>query len=390
MLVAALLTFQIVITLDEVKYNKVMSGFTVKPLENPKLKEVEELVSQYYVKDIDPEFLSDAMIYGYILGLGDIHANYFTAEAYKEYIQSLQGSLTGIGIRVTLETLDDGETDRIVIFEVMNNSPAKEAGILPGDIVYSVEGTLYSELGYDGTVEKMLGEEGTILKFEVLRGNSIVEFQIERRYFESQLVSYKMTDSHSDIGYIRIYQFGTATISQFKDAVESLREQGATKLIFDLRNNPGGELISITSVLDYLLPEGEIIITQDKNGNEVVSRSDKNEIDLPMAVLADEATASAAELFTAALMYYDKAVFVGKTTYGKGTVQRTFPLSDGSAVKFSVENYLPPSRVSYDGEGITPDIEVELPEELLGRFYLMEESEDTQLQAAIDYLVNEK
>lgn len=390
MLIAALLTYQIVTVSDEVKYNKAMSDFTVQPLENPKLAEIAKLVDGYYVKDIDNKYLEDSLVYGYVFGLGDLHANYYSVENYREYIESLQGALTGIGVRVTLETLEDGVTDRIVIFEVMNNSPAKDAGVLPGDIIYSVEGTLYSELGYDKTVELMLGEEGTELTFEVMRGDSIVEFKIERRYFESQLVSYKTTDANATIGYIRIYQFGTSTISQFKNAVEDLKSKGVTKLIFDVRNNPGGEFVSITSILDYLLPEGEIIITKDKYGNEQVEMSDKNEIDMPMVVLANESTASAGELFTAALMDYNKAIFIGTTTYGKGTVQKTFPLSDGSAVKFSTEYYLPPSRVSYDGEGIKPDIEVTLSEESAKSFYLIDESQDEQLSAAIEYLLNEK
>ncbi len=390
MLIAALLTFQIVTVHNEVKYNKIVSEFSLQPIENPKLAEIDKLVTDYYVKEIDDSYLSDSLVYGYVFGLGDIHAGYYTAESYKEYIESIHGSLTGIGIRVTLETLDDGVTDRVVIFEVMDNSPAKEAGVKPGDILYSVEGTLYSELGYDKTLELMLGEAGTVLHFEVLRGNEIKGFEIERKHFDSQLVTYKLTDANATIGYIRIYQFGTSTISQFKNAVESLKAQGATKLIFDVRNNPGGEFVSITSILDYLLPEGDIIITRDKNGNEIAEKSDKNCIDMPMVVLANESTASAGELFTAALMDYDKAVFIGTTTYGKGTVQKTFPLSDGSAIKFSTEYYLPPSGVSYDGIGIIPDIEVELNEEASKRFYLIDESDDNQLQAAINYLLNEK
>ena len=390
MLIAALLTFQIVVVYDEVKYNKAMSDFTVQPMENPKLAEISKLVDSYYVKDLDPKYLEDSLVYGYVFGLGDRHADYFTAETYREYLESLHGAYTGIGVRVTVELLDDGETDRTVIFAVMDNSPAKEAGILPGDIIYSVNGTLYSELGYNNALNMMLGDEGTMLNLEVLRGDKIVEFNIQRRFFESQLVSYKTTDANATIGYVRIYQFGTAAISQFKNAIESLKARGCTKIIFDVRNNPGGEYVSITSILDYLLPEGEIIITKDKNGNEEVEYSDKNEVDMPMVVLANESTGSAAELFTAALMDYDKAIFIGTTTYGKGTVQKTFPLSDGSAVKFSSEYYLPPSRVSYDGEGIKPDIEIQLSEEAAKRFYLIEESEDAQLMAAIDYLVNEK
>ncbi len=390
MLIAALLTYQIVTVSLDAKYNKIISKFTVQPMENPKLLEIEQLVEDNFVKPIDNEYLSNSLIYGYVFGLGDNYANYYTAEGYQEYVESLQGALTGIGIRVTSELLDDGITDRIVIFEVMENSPAKEAGVKAGDILWSVEGTLYSDLGYEKAVEMMLGEAGTTLKFEVLRSGKVLEFTIERRLFESQLVSYKLTDSNAKIGYIRIYQFGTSTISQFKNAVDSLMNQGAEKFIFDVRNNPGGEYVSITSILDYLLPEGDIIITTDKNGTEVVEKSDKNHLDVPMVVLANSSTASAAELFVAGLVDYEKAVFIGDTTYGKGTVQKTFPLSDGSAVKFSTNYYLPPSRVSYDGVGIKPTYSVELSEEAAARFYLISEAEDAQLQAGIEYLVTGK
>ncbi len=389
MFIAALLTFQIVVITDEVKYNKAISGFTLRPLENPKLLEIQELVENYYVKDVDEEYLSDSLVYGYVFGLGDLHASYFTQETYSEFLESLQGTLTGIGIRVTVEQLDE-ETDRTVIYEVMDNTPAKKAGVMPGDVLYSVDGTLYSELGYEKAVDLLLGKAGTTATFEVLRGSRVVEFSIVREHFDSQLVTYKMTDANAKIGYIRIYQFGTSAIAQFKNAVDSLKKQGAEKLIFDVRNNPGGEYVSIVSILDFLLPEGEILITQDKNNNEIIETSDANEVDMPMVVLTNGSTASAAELFTKALIDYGKAISIGTTTYGKGTVQKTFPLSDGSAVKFSTEHYLPPSRESYDGIGIKPNIEVELSEESARRFYLIDESQDEQLNVAIDYLINEK
>lgn len=388
MLIASILTYMMVTVYDENRYNKAMSDFTVQPLEYPKIQEIESLVNDMYVKEVDEKYLSESLVYGYVFGLSDPHANYYTADGYREMVQSLQGNSTGIGIRTTLEILDDGITDRIVIFEVMNNSPAMRAGVLPGDIIYSVEGTLYSEIGYDEAMYRMLGDEGSVLHFEVMRGNDVVPFEITRQFYEAQHVSYKTTNENASIGYIRIYQFNTSTISQFKTAVEALKAQGVNKLIFDVRNNPGGEFVSIVSILDYLLPEGEIVITRDKYGVETVEMSDKNSIDMPMVVLTNESTASAAELFTKALMDYDKAVSIGTKTFGKGTVQKTFPLSDGSAVKFSTEYYLPPSRESYDEIGITPDIEVELPEELARRLYLIDESEDEQLTAAIEYLLN--
>ncbi len=383
--IAIILTFQIVTVTNEVKYNKIVSDFTSSPPDNPKIAEIQKLVDKYFVKEIDEEYLSDATVYGYLLGLGDKHVGYFTADSYKEYVSELQGSFTGIGIRVALETIDD--TERAVIFEVMDNSPAKEAGIKIGDVLYAVDGTLYSELGYDEAINRMLGAEGETLRFSVMRNTKIVDFEIVRRYFESQLVSYKLTDANANIGYIRIYQFGTATVWQFKNAVEALRNQGATKFIFDLRNNPGGEFNSILSVLDYLLPEGEIVITTDKSGKEKVYTSDASCIKDPIVILIDGATASAAELFTAALRDYDMATLIGTTTYGKGTVQSTYPLSDGSAVKFSTEYYLPPSRISYDETGIEPDITVEFVESSSTNLYLLKEADDVQLMAAIEELI---
>lgn len=387
-LIACLLTYQIVTVADEVTYNKIISEFNLSPSNDPKLDEIKKLVDQNYVNEIDEDYLSSSLLYGYIFGLGDPNAAYYTAEQYEERMSEIQGSLTGIGIRVFLQRLRDTDTEQIVIFEVMEGSPAEKAGVKPGDIIYSVDGVLFSELGYEGIVNAITGKAGTKVTFEVMRNTRIVEFTIERKFFDSQLVSYKMTDTNINIGYVRIYKFGTPAIQQFKKAVESLKAQGATKIIFDVRNNPGGDLNTITSILDYLLPEGPIITMTDKSGNETVFSSDKNEVDMPMVVLANGSTASAAELFTASLLDYGKAIFIGEKTYGKGTVQTTFTLSDKSAVKFSTQHYLPPSGESFDGIGIFPteNYEITLTDEQIENFYLLTESEDPQLMAAINYL----
>ncbi len=387
-LIACLLTYQIVTIADEAQYNKLIKGFDVQPSDSPKLDEIKKLVGQHYVNDIDDEYLTSSLIYGYVFGLGDPHAAYYTADQYTSKTSEIQGNLTGIGIRVFLQRLHDTETEQVVIFEVMEGSPAENAGVRAGDIIYSVEGTLFSELGYDGIVDAITGEAGTEVTFEVMRNTRVMEFTIERKFFDSQLVTCKLTEASPKIGYVRIYQFGVSAVGQFKKAVESLKTQGAEKIIFDVRNNPGGELTTITNILDYLLPEGPIITMTDKSGNETVYSSDKNEIDMPMVVLANGATASAAELFTASLLDYEKAIFIGTKTYGKGTVQTTFPLSDKSAVKFSTQHYLPPSGVSFDGIGIYPTegYEIELTEEENENFYLLSESEDPQLMAAISYL----
>ncbi len=387
-LISALLTYQIVTVADQNNYNKIISEFTLHPSDDPKLDEIKSLVDEYFVHEIDKEYLSSSLAYGYVFGLDDPHATYYTSEQYLEVMSELQGNLTGIGIRVFLHYHPDSDTEEIVIFEVMEGSPAEKAGIKKGDIIYSVDKVLFSELGYTGTVNRVLGEPGTSVTLEVLRGKKVLEFTVERKIFESQLVTYKLLDADESIGYVRIYSFATSTLSQFKKAVESLKTQGAKKLIFDVRNNPGGELETITAILDYLLPEGTIITMTDKNGKKSVYTSDENEIDMPMVVLANSSTASAAELFTAALLDYNKAVFVGTTTYGKGTVQTTFQLSDGSAVKLSTQHYLPPSEISFDGVGIKPseNCEVELTEKELADFYIMSESEDRQLQKAVECL----
>ncbi|MBQ7897449.1 MAG: S41 family peptidase [Clostridia bacterium] len=392
MLITALLTYQIVTVVDEAKYNKIIGEFTFSPADDPKLAEIKALVENEYVNDIDKDYLTTSLVYGYVFGLKDPHAAYYTKEQYTEKISELNGNLTGIGIRVFLQELDGSDTDQIVIFEVMEGSPAEAAGIKAGDIIYSVGGVLYSELGYEETVNRITGEAGSSVTFEVMRNKRVKEFTIERKLFESQLVSYKISDTNANVGYIRIYEFGTSAVAQFKRAVESLKTQGATRLVFDVRNNPGGELTTITSILDYLLPEGPIITLTDKSGESTVYTSDKNEVALPMAVLANGSTASAAELFTASLIDYNKAIFVGTKTYGKGTVQTTYELSDKSAVKFSTQHYLPPSGVSFDGIGLYPTdgYEISLTEEEQKNFYLLSEEDDPQLMAAINYLIQVK
>ena len=192
----------------------------------------------------------------------------------------------------------------------------------------------------------------------------------------------------SDIGIVRINEFNTATVEQFDQAMTSLREKGAKKLIFDLRYNPGGELGSITAILDKILPEGDIIKVTDKEGNQsTIAVSDAEEIDLPMAVLINGSSASAAELFAASIRDYEKGPLIGETTFGKGTMQTLMPLPDGSAVSISYRMFTSAAGVNYEGVGIEPDITVSLDEDLKEKnFYKMTDQEDNQLQAAIEYL----
>ena len=384
MLLAAVFTYQIAVISTEARLSSGISGIKRNPSDNPKLSEAMYYVENYFVKDIDREYLDDATVLGYILGLQDKHSSYYTKEQFEEMTSSLQGSMTGIGIRVFTPI----GVDTMTVFEVMKDSPAEKAGIQKGDVVYSINEKLYSDLKYEGAYEELLGNEGESVTIEVLRGEERVKFDIIRTKFEMQTVSYKLCDTDSSIGYVKIYSFDAATTEQFKSAVETLLESGAKSFIFDVRDNPGGTLDSISQILDYLLPEGPIIHLVGKNNQkERTITSDKTELSVPMVVLADSSSASAAELFTSALMDHNKATFIGVKTYGKGTVQTTFGLSDGSGIRISTQYYLPPYSPSFDGLGIEPDITVELSEESKKNFYMLGENEDEQLNAAINYLM---
>ena len=232
----------------------------------------------------------------------------------------------------------------------------------------------------------MQGPAGTEAVFTVMRGGEQIDFRIMRDYYDVQTVSGHM---HADglTGIVRITNFYESTPDEFFEEINSLLDQGAERFVFDLRDNPGGELNSITSILDFLLPEGPIIRIVDKTDNEDVISSDANEFNYPMAVVTNENTASAAELFTAALKDYDKAISVGVTTYGKGSIQSIIPLYDGSALRISYGLYYPPFSYNYNEIGIEPDIEVDLTEEQKQiSLYKIPESEDAQITAAVDYL----
>lgn len=356
---------------------------------NEKLAYVDSIYRKYFVGDIDEQKLTETLIDGYLIGAGEKYGSYLSAEEYAEYVKSLQGSLVGIGVSVTY----NAEHGLIEVIGPMADTPAEQAGIRAGDLIYMVDGEDARDLGYYGTISAMRGDEGSEVDVTVLRGDGYtqtVDFHLRRCAITEQSV-YAHMYANSDIGIIRITEFNTATIEQFQEALDDLLEKGAKKLLFDLRYNPGGELNSVTSVLDTLLPEGDIIITTDKDGNQaVMAKSDEKEVDMPMAVLINGSSASAAELFAASIRDYEKGALIGETTYGKGTMQTLIALPDGSALSVSYRMFTSAAGVNYEGIGIEPDIEVPLDEALKEKNYFkITDEEDNQLQAAIAYL-NEK
>ena len=355
-----------------------------------KLRVIEQIFELYSYYDLDTEAILDSMIDGFAYGTGDRYAEYYNAEEFALLTAENEGEMQGIGVNVIFNT----DYKAIEIINVMPDSPALEAGVLPGDLIVTVgageNAQSVAELGYNPALTLLQGTAGTICEFTVARGEyyeESVSFSIERKFVTVQTVTHHISEQSPDIGIVRIMSFDGVTPTQFMEALDALMAKGATKFVFDVRNNPGGDLNAICEILDFILPEGPIIHTKDKAGHESVIESGGEEFDAPMVVLCNGNTASAAELFTSALMDYDKAVSIGDVTYGKGSMQTLLPLSDGSGIKLTTKMYFPPFSDGYDGIGITPDIEIAMAEEYQNvNLFKISDSEDTQLQRAIQYI----
>ena len=381
-LFAVLFTFQttyVVLTAShKLELNKVKSN--VSELEA--VLEAYGLFKENCVYDIDAENLTKYMLYAF--AAEDQYSSYLTYEEFVDMYYTSAGNASGVGIYIN--EADDG----ILVSYVMSGSPAEKAGIKMGDVIVAVNGTLISEVGYDGAVTLTAGNIGDQKIFTVRRGEEKLELTVTLGAYTPETVLYHMIEENGEkLGYVQILQFDMITVSQFESAVSSLMADGCEKLIFDVRNNPGGELDAIVEILDMLLPEGPIVRILDADKNEIQRyTSDENEIDIPMAVLINENTASAAELFTSALRDYEKAVLIGEKTYGKGCGQSANYLSTtGGYIWITTFYYNPPFGENYDGEGIYPNVEVALPEEYRNKnLFLVPYESDTQLRAAVAYL----
>ena len=354
-----------------------------------KLEIIKSIFTLYSYYDLDDEALMNGALKGLAQGTGDRYAEYYTEEEFSAMMDDSNGDMQGIGISVIHNT----DYNVIEIINVFPNSPALEAGLEPGDLITYVgigeNATPVEELGYTNAVMALQGTAGTFCEFTVNYGDNyaqIKEYSIERGFVKEQTVTHRICETDKTVGIIKILEFDATTPDQFLTAIDDLKANGAEKLIFDVRYNPGGNLTSICEILDFLVPEGPIIRIRDKDGKEETVDSDESEFNMPMAVLCNGSTASAAELFTSALMDYDKAVSVGNVTYGKGSMQTTIPLTDGSGVKLTTKMYFPPFSEGYDGIGITPDIEIDMDESTEGiSIYKITDAQDTQLQRAIRY-----
>ena len=352
MAVIATITFSVTMIFSRSQFDTMMQDIKSREAVYTKLAEVDAKIRNNYIGEIDQTTLMDGISAGYMRGIGDRYARYYTAEQYKKEVDSLNGNLVGIGVEVT--TSDSGY---ILVHDTYDGAPAQEAGIQAGDLIIMVNGTQVSVNNVSEMIDSLQGEPGTTLTLTVRRNNEDIPFEIVRRAFEIPTVQYRMVDTNA---YIKITQFTSATESQFAEAIANAQKDGATGIIFDLRENPGGLVEAATNILDTLLPEGTIATATYQDGTtKVIAASDAEELNLPMVVLTNQNTASAAELFTQALRDYGKAKSVGTITYGKGVMQNIEQLSDGSAIEYTVATYATAKSENFDGVGIKPDFEIE-------------------------------
>ena len=341
-----------------------------------KLRELDRIVSEQYVGTVDEQAVADYAAVGYVAGLDDQWSSYIPAEECEAYQLNSGGKGCGIGVTVITETGD------IHVSLVYDDSPAAAAGIEKGDYIVGAEGLTVAQDGADAVVDAIAGEAGTEVTVSVADtpDGAARELTMERAVVTQKMAWGEMLDD--TVGYLRIENFHEGAAAQFQTALDGLLDAGAQALVIDVRHNGGGRVVEMSEMLDPLLPEGTIMTLRTKDGTETVYESDAEMLALPLVVLVDAQSISAAEFFAAALQEYDRATLVGTHTTGKGRAQQTIELSDGSAVNLSVEEYFTPQGESLAGVGIAPDVEVALSDEQAADFYFLDPQDDPQLQQA--------
>ena len=333
-----------------------------------KLNAIDSVLESFYFGDVDDETAKDNIYKAYLSSYGDKYTMYYTADEYKALKESTNGKFYGIGAVCQLS----GEGG-VLLVDVYDNGAGYQAGLRSGDRVVNVDGRDITGMELSSAVALIKGDKGTSVTLEVIRGTERLTFSAVRDAVEAKTVSYTLLDNN--IGYLSISQFEEVTTKQFKAAVEDLQSQGMKGLVIDIRNNPGGLLDTVVGMLKYMLPDGLIVYTEDKQGNRKEYKGqDNDEFNLPLAVIVNGNSASASEIFAGAIQDYGKGTIIGTQTYGKGIVQTVKPLTDGSAIKFTIAKYFTPKGQDIHGKGVTPDMVVE---------YDTDADVDTQLDTAI-------
>ena len=352
--------------------------------ENPpsKLDRLEALIENRFIGEADSQALEDAAAAAMVKATGDRWSYYISAKDYDAHREQEENAYVGVGITIQPQEDESG----FLIIMVADGGPAKEAGIEVNDLLIGVEDQDIRGMTTDEVGAQVKGEEGTKVSLTVMRKGEHMTLSVERRRIEQPVAEGEMLED--GIGLVKINNFDARCAEETISAIEKLRTEGAKKLILDVRNNPGGFADELVKLLDYLLPEGDLFRSVSFDGKEQVDTSDENFLDMPMAVLVNGDSYSAAEFFAAALQEYEAAVVVGEPTVGKGYYQQTIPLGDGSAVALSTGKYFTPKGNSLADKGVIPTVRVDVDEETAAAIYYgtLSAGEDPQLQAAIKAL----
>lgn len=352
--------------------------------ENPpsKLDRLEALIENRFIGEADTQAMEDAAAAAMVKATGDRWSYYISAKDYDTHREQEENAYVGVGVTIQPQEDESG----FLIIMVTDGSPAKEAGIEVNDLLIGVEDQDVRGMTTDEVGALVKGQEGTKVSLTVMRKGEHMTLSVERRRIEQPVAEGEMLED--GIGLVKISNFDARCAEETISAIEKLRSAGAKKLILDVRNNPGGFADELVKLLDYLLPEGDLFRSVSFDGKEQVDTSDENFLDMPMAVLVNGDSYSAAEFFAAALQEYEAAVVVGEPTVGKGYYQQTIPLGDGSAVALSTGKYFTPKGNSLADKGIIPTVWVDVDEETASAIYYgtLSAGEDPQLQAAIKAL----
>jgi len=355
-----------------------------------KLQQLEKLIDTRFIGNADKTAMEDAAADAMVAATGDRWSYYIPASSYGSYVEQMENAYVGIGVTIQQNETGDG----LKIVQMEPGGAAKAGGVLIGDEIIAVEGKTVAQEGLDGASNLIRGEAGTKVRITVRRiveeSPQELEFTLERKVIQTAVAEGKLLNNN--IGLVTINNFNERCAQESIDAIDALIDQGAKALVFDVRFNPGGYKDELVKLLDYLLPKGDLFHSQDYTGFKETDTSDADCLKMPMAVLVNGNSYSAAEFFAAALDEYDWAVVVGEPTVGKSHFQNTFQLSDGSAVALSIGKYFTPNGVSLaDQGGLKPEILVEVDDETEALIYAdsLEAEKDPQLQAAIQALMDE-
>ncbi len=339
-----------------------------------KMNKLASYIETFYLDDVSEEDMAEGAFKGIVAALGDPYSEYYTEEEYESLMESTSGEYNGIGVSISQKE----ENGEITIATVFDDTPAKEAGIQEGDVIVAVDGNDMTGKSSQDVVSMIKGKTDGTVTITVMRNGEKLDIQVEIRKVERPTVANHMMDGN--IGYIKLSEFDGVSTSQFSEALNELKDQGMEKLVIDIRDNPGGRLDVVCDLLDLFVDKDKLIVyTKDKNGNkqEEYTRYDASVKDIPISIIVNGNSASAAEVFTGVMQDYGLAKIVGTQTFGKGIVQKILDMGDGSAVKLTVSKYYLPNDENIHGQGITPDYVIDADENT---------EEDVQLNKAVEVL----